>query len=102
VKHHRSYHELTGFDDGRIAWAVLEDLKEGFVAGLTPIPVSGVMLICNTKLSDHARRYASCRGIEQIGWGYPPGRDLQRMIDDKQFYPITLLKNWIRQPARGW
>jgi hypothetical protein len=50
------------------------------------------MIVCNTKLSEHARRYANCRGISHIGWGSPRNCDLQTMISKKKLYPITLLK----------
>ena len=50
------------------------------------------MIICNTKLSEHAKRYAECRGIHHIGWSSPSDPDLQTMIEEKKLYPITYLK----------
>lgn len=50
------------------------------------------MIVCNTKLSDHAKRYTECRGIEHIGGGHPPDRDLGAMIEAHKIYPVTLLK----------
>jgi len=92
VKHHFKYHTPTGLDVSRIARAVFEDVVEGFSLGLNNLKIDKAMVVCNTKLSEHAKRYVECRGIHHIGWSSPPGRDLQTMIEKKQLYPITYLK----------
>jgi len=92
VKHHFKYHTPTSLDVSRIARAVFEDVTEGHELGLNNLKIDYAMIVCNTKLSEHAKRYADCRGIRHIGWGSPPNRDLQTMIDEKKLYPITLLK----------
>lgn len=92
VKHHFSYHTPTSLDVGRISRAVFEDVTEGFELGLNNLKVDGSMIVCNTKLSEHAQRYAECRGICHIGWSSPPNQDLQTMIEEKQLYPITYLR----------
>ena len=56
------------------------------------LKVDKAMIICNTKLSEHAKRYAECRGIHHIGWSSPSDPDLQTMIEEKKLYPITYLK----------
>ena len=50
------------------------------------------MIVCNTKLSEKARRYSNCRGIKHIGWSSPKNLDLQTMITKKKLYLITFLK----------
>jgi hypothetical protein len=92
VKHHHNYHTLTGLDEGRIARAVFEDITEGFEDGSNNLKVDKAMIICNTKFSRHAERYTKCRGILRIGWNSPPGNSLQNMIEEKNLYPITCLK----------
>ena len=92
VKHHFKYHTPTGLDVSRISRAVLEDLTEGFKLGMNKVKIDGAMIVCNTKLSEHAKRYAECRGIRHIGWSSPPNHDLQKMIEEKKFYPITYLR----------
>lgn len=93
VKHHFDYHTRTGLDIGRISWAILMDLVEGYDAGITKLKVDKAMVICNTKFSDHAIDYATCRGIDHIGWGFPKDHDLQSMIEVKKLYPLTILRN---------
>jgi Holliday junction resolvase-like predicted endonuclease len=92
VKQHADYHARTGLDVARITRAVLEDLVEGYEAGLNQLKVDHAMIVCNTRLSEHAKQYAGCRGILHIGWGSPPEHDLQTMIKERSAYPITYLK----------
>jgi hypothetical protein len=92
VKHHYKYHTPTSLDVSRISRAVFEDVTEGHELGLNNLKIDYALIVCNTKLSEHAKRYADCRGIRHIGWSSPPNHDLQTMIEEKKFYPITLLK----------
>jgi hypothetical protein len=92
VKHHYNYHTPTGLDVSRIARAVFEDITEGFALGLHSLKIDEAMIICNTKLSNHAKRYTECRGIHHIGWGSPINSDLRIMIQKKKVYPVTYIK----------
>ncbi|KAF5073455.1 hypothetical protein DSECCO2_191060 [anaerobic digester metagenome] len=91
VKHHASHHGVTGLDEGRIARAIIEDLQEGFRAGRCTVSIDGALIVCNTKLSGHAKRYATCRGIGHIGWDYPEEQNLRTMIEKTQSYPVTIV-----------
>ena len=92
VKHHYEYHTPTSLDVSRISRAVFEDVTEGYELGLNSLKIDYALIVCNTKLSDHAKRYADCRRIEHIGWSSPKNRDLQTMIEEKKLYPVTFLK----------
>ena len=92
IKHHFEYHTLTGLDVGRIIRALFEDVKEGFDQGFNDLRIDKMMAVCNTKYSEHAKRYGECRGINHIGWGYPTDHSLQMMIEEKKFYPLTYLE----------
>jgi len=92
VKHHYKYHTPTSLDVSRISRAVFEDVAEGHELGLNDLEIDYAMIVCNTKLSEHAKRYADCKGIFHIGWSSPKNGDLQSMIEQKKLYPITFLK----------
>jgi len=92
VKHHASPHIFTGLDIFLQAKATFQDLVEGYTAGLNKISIQRAMVVCNTKLSDHARQYASCAQIEYICWKSPPERSLEKLIEEGKLYPITMLK----------
>ncbi len=91
VKHHASHHRMTGLDEGRIARAIVEDLQEGFRSGRCTVSIDGALIVCNTKLSEHAKRYATCRGIGHIGWDFPEEQNLRTMIEKTQSYPVTIV-----------
>ena len=92
VKHHYKYHAPTNLDVSRISRAVFEDVTEGHKLGLNNLRIDYSLIVCNTKMSEHAKRYANCRGIHHIGWNSPSNNNLQTMIEKKKFYPITILK----------
>ncbi|MEM5829764.1 MAG: ATP cone domain-containing protein [Candidatus Aenigmatarchaeota archaeon] len=93
VKHHLQPHTYTGVDVMLETQARLEDLKEGFKLHRHGFDFSKALVICNTKFSDHALQYAECKGISYIGWKAPPNAGLEKLIEEKKLYPITLLKS---------
>jgi len=92
VKHHREHHTFTGLDIFLRANSTFEDLKSGYGKGNNMLEFTRAMVICNTKISDLAMRYAKCQGIGYIGWRAPEDRGLEQMIEGKKMYPVTLLK----------
>lgn len=93
AKHHVNYHTPTGLDESRIARAVLEDVTEGFELGKCDLKIDRAMIVTNTRYSEHARRYGKCRNILQIGWNSPANLSLQNMIEEKNLYPLSCLKD---------
>lgn len=92
VKHHLQPHTYTGVDIFLETKARFDDLIEGFKAGRNVINFNKALVVCNTKISEHARRYSECADIEHIGWKYPPEHGLEEMIKEKKLYPITFLR----------
>jgi len=92
VKHHVNHHTYSGLDVFLQLNSTLEDLKEGYESGKNSFKFTKAILICNTKVSDHARRYALCKGLEFIAWKFPPEKGLERLIEEYKLYPITFLK----------
>ncbi len=50
-----------------------------------------VWLVSNTCASTDATKYANCRGVKLLCWRYPDDAGLEKMIEDKGLYPVTLL-----------
>ena len=50
------------------------------------------MLVSNTNVSDEAIRYANCINQRVLSWHYPADSGLERLIEQKGQYPITILK----------
>ena len=99
AKHHVNHHTYSGLDVFLQLNSTLEDLKLGHESGKNNFKFTRAILICNTKVSDHARRYALCRGLEFIAWKFPPEKGLERLIEDYKLYPITFLKEIERDEA---
>lgn len=93
VKHHYKPHTYTGLGVFLEARATFEDLLDGYKTGANKIKFNKAMVISNTKLSSHARRYADCRSIIYIGWKAPVERGLERLIEEKRLHPITFLRD---------
>ena len=92
VKHHSSYHALTGLDESRIARAILEDVTEGYSHGLTRIKIDRAMIVTNTRYSKHAINYGRCRDILQVGWSSPEFLGLREMVEKHKLYPLSCLR----------
>jgi hypothetical protein len=92
AKHHVGYHTLTGLDESRIAYAVLEDITDFVNKGKSSFRVNHAMIVTNTRYSEHARRYGDCKNILQIGWDSPKDCSLQSMIERRKLYPLSCLK----------
>ncbi len=53
------------------------------------------LLVTNTRLTTDAIKYAECAGLGIMSWRYPAKESLERMIEEKRLYPVTVL------PAAG-
>lgn len=91
VKHHVNPHTYTGLDVFLQTNSTFQDLKDGYRTGLNKINFNKALVVCNTKISDHAKKYAECKGIKHIGWKYPVDAGLEQMIEESKLYPITIL-----------
>lgn len=92
-KHHFKSRAYTGLDAPMRQWARLEDVMHGFSAK-TPGATNAVegWVITNTKFSDHAKQYASCKGIRLIGWDYPETMGINDLIEKSEAYPLTIFR----------
>lgn len=80
VKHHQNPHRDCGLGTVAELWARLDDIKDGFEKGTSKYDFSGAWLINNTKFSQHAKKYAQCKGIKLTGWRYKGKESLERLV----------------------
>lgn len=92
VKHHTQFHTFTGLDTFFEVNSAFEDLVDGFASKAHKYDFTRPMLVLNTKISEHARKYSACRGIAAIGWKIPEDGGIEHYIDEKLLYPVTILK----------
>jgi len=48
-------------------------------------------LVTNTRCTLDAIRYAECSGFRVVGWRHPAGGSLEKMIEEKLLYPVTIV-----------
>lgn len=85
-KFHNQYGIYTEIKDILYVWARFLDLKDAGHNFTQPV------LVSNTKFSESAKKYASCKNFSLIGWAYPEEKNLQYFIEKNKLYPITVLR----------
>lgn len=48
-------------------------------------------LVTNTRCTDDAIQYAKCCKFNIKSWGYPDNQSLEKMIEEKRLYPVTVV-----------
>jgi hypothetical protein len=99
TKHHSKTHIKTPFIHTLAAKSKLDDIRQGFLEGKNNFDFERVILLCNTKLTSHANRYAKCVGIQHIGWKTPDG-GMEQLIRKTRNYPVTILGSTSRSEKR--
>ena len=49
------------------------------------------LVVTNTSFTEKAIQYATCKGLNLLGWDYPANHSLHERIDAAKIYPITAL-----------
>lgn len=73
------------------SFAILDDIKDG---GRFKNKQVIFLIVTNSKFTDEALRYSSCKGIELLGWNYPKDEGLEDMVEAKKLYPVTILPSF--------
>ena len=81
-KYHSKPGTYTGLKESLYTHARFLDTKHHFDAEY---------LVCNTKVSNHAKKYAKCVNQNILSWRYPPNNSLEKIIEKNRLYPITIL-----------
>lgn len=81
-KYHNFRGIFTKLKESLYTHARFMDLREVF---------DSEMLVCNTKISNDAKTYAKCIGQKLLAWKYPQEEGLEKIIQEKGLYPITIL-----------
>ncbi len=78
--------------DVMATWARYEDLREAHAKRRHRFNFTECWIVCNTKITGDGLRFGTCKGMRLIGWQYPRDAGLERMIEEKHLYPITVLR----------
>ena len=81
-KYHSKHGVYTGLKESLYTHARFLDMQPRF---------SGEIIFCNTKVSNHAKKYAKCIRQQIFSWRYPAKNSLEKIIEKYNLYPITIL-----------
>ena len=71
-----------------------EDIKKAYAAKPeNTLHVTEGWLVTNTRCTSDAQKYAECVGLKIVSWKYPPAQSLEKMIEQKMLYPVTVLSS---------
>ena len=73
------------------SFAILDDVRNG---GRFRGKEINFLIVTNSRFTDEALRYSSCKGIELLGWDYPKDEGLEDMVEEKKLYPVTILPSF--------
>ncbi|MEM2739290.1 MAG: ATP cone domain-containing protein [Candidatus Bathyarchaeia archaeon] len=91
AKHHVNPYERVDLTVVLKVRAIIEDLLSGYEKGINQVKVSGGYIVTNAKFTDHALKYARCRGINLLGWG--TDEDIEKVIVENKLQPLTIVSD---------
>ncbi len=78
-------------------YAILKDVERGgYFSSDRSLHDVRNLVITNTRFTNQAAKYANCVGMHLLGWRHPNNDGLERMIEEKGLYPITILPSFKR------
>ena len=92
-KYHNEPGIYCGAKDALYTWARFVDLREGYKLGKCKQKFDQPWLITNTKFSFETTAYAQCKGMRLLGWRYPKANPLEKLIEKRKLYPITIIRH---------
>ncbi len=63
----------------------------------SPVLIRQGWLVTNTRCSADAIKFAECMGLKIVSWRYPEKESLEKMIENKSLYPVTILTS-VKKP----
>jgi len=68
------------------------DIKRAYASTPgNPVLIQQGWLVTNTRCSADAIKFAECMGLRIVSWRYPEKESLEKMIENKSLYPVTIL-----------
>ncbi len=91
-KRHFNPHRFTGLNICLQVESRLNDIIAGGKNGKNNYRFDAAWVVTNTKFSDHAKQYAKGVGIRLTGWRYEEQFAMEKLIEAKKAFPVTVLK----------
>ena len=93
-KYHSSSGNPTGVKTALYIHSRFEDIKKAYKSkSRKNLYIQEGWLVTNTRCTSDAIEYARCVGLKIVSWKYPKNNSLEKMIEDKKLYPVTILSS---------
>ena len=93
-KYHSSSGNATDLKTALYIHSRMEDIKKAFLSSPKHAALTHEgWLVTNTRCTSDAIEYAECAGLKIVSWKYPKKESLEKMIEDKGLYPVTILSS---------
>ncbi len=90
-KYHSNGGNATDVKVALYIHARFEDIRKAFVTNSDKEEIIRGWLVTNTRCTADAIKYAECAGLRIVSWRYPSKGSLEKLIEEKRLYPVTLL-----------
>lgn len=91
-KHHATGEKPADVKVALYVHSRFEDIRKAFeISEHKNSHVHEGWLVTNTRCSMDAIKYAECVGLRVVSWRYPEREGLEKMIEEKRLYPVTIL-----------
>ena len=93
-KYHSSSGNPTDVKTALYIHSRFEDIKKAYASkSKKTLDIREGWLVTNTRCTSDAIEYAQCVGLKIVSWKYPKNTSLEKMIEDKRLYPVTILSS---------
>jgi hypothetical protein len=92
-KYHSDAGNATDVKTALYVQSRVEDIRKANASNGSAVPVKEGWLVTNTRCTSDAVKYAACAGLKIVSWRYPEGGGLEKLIEDRRLYPVTVLSS---------
>ncbi len=93
-KYHSNGGNPTDIKTALYVYSRFMDIKKAYELNHeNRVSINEGWLVTNTRCTSDAIKYAGCVGLKIVGWKYSDENSLERMIENKKLYPVTILSS---------
>jgi hypothetical protein len=93
-KYHSNGGNPTDIKIALYVYSRFTDIKKAYeLNNKNRVSIDKGWLVTNTRCTSDAINYADCVGLKIVSWKYPDDNSLEKMIEDKKLYPVTILSS---------
>lgn len=96
-KYHTEGGKATDVKVAMYVHSRVEDIKKANALKKDGLRTTQGWLVTNTRCTSDAIRFADCTGLKIVSWRHPEPEGLEKMIEGKRLYPVTILSSVKKQ-----